>query len=453
MKRFRLKPLLLAAALTLQLGVPALAADSPNLTYKKSGREAALTLNSLPTGSVYGVQLSMTVPETSYSSVTFTPADSDAYSPDCRLSASSGGTQITIYLTSRSPLNDGATLSLGTLKLDQDFTPPTTATLTMLDRELKPVSSANGISLPVSGSSTGGNGGNSGGSSRPGGSGGGSSSAGTQYAITAAKTEHGSISLSASKSIARETITVTVKPDQRYELDSIKAVTGKDREVTLTQSKTDAGKYTFTMPSGDVEVSATFRRSAEEPVTLPFTDVAQNDWFCDAVKYVYREKMMTGTAETTFSPNATTTRGMIVTVLYRLAGSPQTQLSSFPDVPVDQYYAGPVGWASSNDIVNGYGGAENGSFGPDNPITREQLATILYRYANKMGYDTKARGDLSVFTDREQISAYATDAMSWAVGIGLITGMGDGTVNASGSATRAHVATMLMRFCEKVAEL
>ena len=182
-------------------------------------------------------------------------------------------------------------------------------------------------------------------------------------------------------------------------------------------------------------------------------DVTEEDWFCDPVSYVYRQGMMSGTSETTFSPGLTTSRGMLVTVLYRLEGSPATALPAFPDVALDQYYAGPVAWASSNGIVSGYGGNESGLFGPDNPITREQLATVLYRYAGKKGYKTSQRGNLSGFADLDSLSSYAQEAMSWAVGAGLISGTGGNVLAPAETATRAQVATMLMRFCRNVAQL
>lgn len=180
---------------------------------------------------------------------------------------------------------------------------------------------------------------------------------------------------------------------------------------------------------------------------VPFTDVGENDWYFDAVKYVYDAGMMNGTGGEAFSPNASTTRSMIVTILYRLADSPPASSPTFPDVPSGQFYTYPVGWAAGQSIVNGY---EDGLFRPNGLLTREQLAAILYRYSRAMGYNVSARGDLSRFSDREQISPYAQDAMAWAVAAGLLSGMGDGTVNPTGNATRAQVATILTRFSKNV---
>ena len=178
--------------------------------------------------------------------------------------------------------------------------------------------------------------------------------------------------------------------------------------------------------------------------SMPFTDVKESDWFCDAVQYVYDHGMMNGTGTSTFSPNETTTRGMIVTILHRMEGTPSAESAKFPDVPAGQYYTDAVAWASANGIVGGYG---NGKFGPNDSITREQMATILYRYAQYKGYDTSTKGDLSAFADSNRVGAYAVEALSWAVGLELIRGNGDNTLSPGGSATRGQVATILMRFC------
>lgn len=183
---------------------------------------------------------------------------------------------------------------------------------------------------------------------------------------------------------------------------------------------------------------------------MPFTDVKETDWFYDAVQYVYEKDMMNGTGESTFSPDITTTRGMIVTILYRLEGLPSVEGESFTDVSADQYYSDAVAWASASDIVNGYG---DGTFGPNDPITREQLAAILYRYMQYKGYATEATGDISEFTDGSQVSSYAVEAMNWAVGVGLISGVGNNTLAPKDIATRAQVAMILMRFCTTIASV
>ena len=182
----------------------------------------------------------------------------------------------------------------------------------------------------------------------------------------------------------------------------------------------------------------------------PFTDIAAGAWYADAVQYVYENGMMNGTSETMFSPEATTTRAMIVTILHRLENEPAAVDSDFTDVAGGSYYADAVDWAAANGIVNG---VSETSFAPDDAITREQMAAILYRYAQSKGYDTTVGGmSLSEYADASRISAYATTAMQWANAEGLITGVTDTTLSPQGSATRAQVATILMRFVENIAK-
>ncbi len=176
---------------------------------------------------------------------------------------------------------------------------------------------------------------------------------------------------------------------------------------------------------------------------LPFTDVKATDWFYDAVKYVYQEDLMNGTGDAVFSPNGTTTRGMIVTILHRIEGLPLASGLEFSDVTDNQYYTDAVKWASENGIVGGYG---NGKFGPNDAITRQQLATILFRYADFSGKNTILRESLGTFKDAGRVADYAVDAMQWAVAEDLIKGS-DGYLSPNGFATRAQVATILERFC------
>ena len=196
--------------------------------------------------------------------------------------------------------------------------------------------------------------------------------------------------------------------------------------------------------------SSDVSNSTDTTDTNKFEDVYVSDWYFDAVQYVYENDMMAGTSDTTFSPNQTTTRGMIVTILYRLEGEPTvTGTTAFTDVTADQYYANAVAWAVQNGIV---AGSDATTFAPNNAITREQMAAILYRYAQFKGYDVSAKADLSTYIDAADVSAYATDAMAWASQTGLITGTSATTLSPAGQATRAQVATILMRFCENVAK-
>jgi len=178
-----------------------------------------------------------------------------------------------------------------------------------------------------------------------------------------------------------------------------------------------------------------------------FTDT-RNHWAEDAIDFATAHGMFGGTTDTTFSPDNTMTRGMIAVVLHNFEDNPDHAFTgSFDDVHPDSWYANAIHWMVDNGIGGGYG---NGSFGADDNITREQLAAFLYRYTGAMGYGTSGSANLSGFTDAGSVSSYATEAMQWAVGNGLIGGMGDGTLNPQGGATRAQVATILMRFVENM---
>lgn len=281
-----------------------------------------------------------------------------------------------------------------------------------------------------------------------GGSGGGGAAVEEDSAITLPDSgQNGSVTASPSNPKSGEDVVLTVKPDSGYKLDALKVIDAQGNEIALTD-KGD-GKYVFTMPDSHVTVTATFIKadSETEPVG-PFTDVNTDDWFAEAVQYVLDNEIMNGTSATTFGPNTTTTRGMIVTILYRLEGEPDAAASSFTDVASNMYYADAINWAAANGIVNG---VSEISFAPDNQITREQMAAILYRYAQFKGYDVTASNDLSSYTDASQISEYATTAMQWANAEELITGRTSTTLAPQGTATRAEVATILMRFCENIA--
>ena len=268
----------------------------------------------------------------------------------------------------------------------------------------------------------------------------------TTYAITAPDAENGTVRVSPSRASRGTTVTITVTPDEGYELESLTVLDSQDNEITLTDQ--GDGKYTFTMPSGRVTVEASFAEIALEP--LPFDDVDDGDWFAGAVRFVYENGMMNGVSETSFAPHATTSRSMIVTILYRLEGEPVVDYAmDFTDVAGDAYYAEAVRWAASEGIVGGYGG---GLFGSDDAVTREQLAAILYRYAVYKGYDVSIGESTNIlsYDDFADLSEYAIPAMQWACGAGVITGVTDATLVPQGEATRAQVAAMLMRFVEAI---
>ena len=278
-------------------------------------------------------------------------------------------------------------------------------------------------------------------------SGGGGGSGSSSYAVSVSSVSNGSVTVSPKNASKGATVTITVAPNEGYELGSLTVTDANGNRISLTNA--GDGKYTFTMPSSKVTVTATFTAVEEIPGQVgSFTDVNTDDWFAEAVQYMLDNEMMNGTSATTFGPNTTTTRGMIVTILYRLEGEPDATASSFTDVASNMYYADAINWAAANGIVNGI---TTTAFGPDNAITREQMAAILYRYAQYKGYDVTASNDLGSYTDASQISAYATAAMQWANAEGLITGNTTTTINPIGNATRAEVATILMRFCENIA--
>lgn len=251
---------------------------------------------------------------------------------------------------------------------------------------------------------------------------------------------------------------------------------GKDYTVTYVDAKAnpvdslvDIGSYKIVVTgkgnyTGAVSLNFNIVQrpaaSSDETETAPcdggiscpsrrFTDVNTKLWYHEAIDFVLVNGLMNGVSSTSFQPNGFTTRGMIVTILYRLEGSPAASTSSFADVAENQYYAKAVAWANANGIVMGYSST---TFGPNDPITREQMAAILYRYAAYKGYDVLAREKLTRFSDNDAISDYAIDAMSWAYAKGLVAGEGNNILNPRGYATRAEIATILMRFCENIAQ-
>ena len=179
----------------------------------------------------------------------------------------------------------------------------------------------------------------------------------------------------------------------------------------------------------------------------PFTDVSEKDWFYGDVMFVYKNGLMLGTSKTLFSPHETATRGMMATILWRMEGSPVPKgKNSFTDVEAGKWYADAITWTAENGIFAGYG---KDKFGPDDPITREQLAAIFYRYADYKGYDLTVKGNLDKFKDADKITDYAKTAMQWAVGSGLVKGKSGNLLDPQGTATRAEIAAMLHRFIEK----
>ena len=267
------------------------------------------------------------------------------------------------------------------------------------------------------------------------------------YAITVEQPDHGTVTADPAAAKAGAKVTLTATPDEGYAVGTI-TVTDRFGDAVKVTENAD-GTYTFTMPNGQVTVKATFVETEEPAPAMPFTDVKEGDWFYEEVLYAYENGLMNGVGDNRFAPNSATTRGMLVTILYRLEGEPAvTGEAGFDDVAAGQWYTDAVIWAAANDIVNGIG---DNQFGPENTLTREQLVTMLYRYAQNKGYDVTASADLSGYPDAGQIQSWAQEAMTWAVAEGIVEGM-DGNLNPAGHATRAQIATILMRFCEGVAK-
>ena len=267
------------------------------------------------------------------------------------------------------------------------------------------------------------------------------------YRIDIPDFENGTVTADPAAAKAGATVTLTATPDEGYAVGSL-TVTDRFGDAVKVTENAD-GTYTFTMPNGQVTVSATFVETQEPAPAEPFPDVDENDWFYDEVVYVYENGLMNGVENNQFAPNTATNRAMLATILYRLAGEPAVSGDlPFTDVESGTWYTDAVLWAAQNGIVNGLG--EN-TFAPMNTLTREQLVTMLYRYAEAEGYDVSAAADLSGYPDAGKVQPYAQEAMSWAVAEGIVEGM-DGNLNPAGSATRAQIATILMRFCEGVAK-
>lgn len=260
---------------------------------------------------------------------------------------------------------------------------------------------------------------------------------GPTYDIKVLDSAHGTVRASLGNASEGSTIRLTVTPDEGYSLANLIVRDERGRRIDVAKS---GGVYRFVMPAGDVTIEAVF---AQGTTVFPFTDVSTYDWFYEYVKYVYDNGIMDGIDVGVFGPGITTTRAMLVTMLYRVAGEPYVSgTNDFADVAANTWYTDAVTWASKNGIVTG---VDVGVFNPNGAITREQLATILYRYAEYVGEDVSARASLSRFTDTGSISAYARDAMSWAVAEGILDGRTATELAPTGECTRAEVATMIAR--------
>ena len=264
----------------------------------------------------------------------------------------------------------------------------------------------------------------SGGSSHGGGGGGSSVS----KKVTVNSTKNGSVSVSPSYPSKGNKVTLTVRPNSGYVLDSIKVLDSKGNEVALTKEADN--KYTFIMPDGKVTVDAKFVK-ADGSSDAAFSDVPDTHWAIKEITWAAENGIMNGIGGGQFAPDRTVTRQQLWMVMARLGGSN----------PADM--AAARSWAMSNNISDGTR--------PGEALTRQQLVAILYRYAQLMGYPTTGAADTSTFPDHATVSAYAKDAMAWAVGNGIVTGTSDGRLNPGGTASRAQFAVIMYRFDQKFA--
>ena len=265
------------------------------------------------------------------------------------------------------------------------------------------------------------------------------------------ESENGSYTVSPSNPSNGQNVTITPKPDDGYVVDSVTVTDKTGKDVTVTPN-TD-GAYTFTQPNGSVTITVTFRKDTglsdcprdESCPMAKFSDADRNAWYHDGVHYCVENGLMQGYGNGIFGPNDTLSRAMLVQILYNLENRPAVSGESvFFDVAHSAWYADAVNWAAANGIVEGFG---NGQYGPEDDITREQLAAILYRYAQYKNYDVSVGEDTNIlsYSDAPEVSEYAVPAMQWACGAGIMEGYGD-VLDPTGNATRAQAATMLMRF-------
>ena len=281
----------------------------------------------------------------------------------------------------------------------------------------------------------------------------------TTYAVTVEDAENGKVTRSPARAGRGTTVTITTAPDDGYELDKLTVTDARGSELELTDKGN--GKYTFDMPNTKVEIRAVFRKIAPVWENCPggvdcpaysYRDVDTSAWYHKAVDYVLVNGLMSGYGNGVFGPNDHLSRAQLCQILYNKEGRPAvTGGSAFTDVANGAWYFDAVTWAAENGIVGGYGG---GLFGPEDNITREQLAAILYRYAQAKGYDVSVGEDTNIlsYADALDVSEWAIPAMQWACGSGVINGVTDSTLVPQGNATRAQAATMLMRFCEYYAD-
>lgn len=415
MKRW-MKTSICALTLGAMLPMTAFAAEL-SISFDKQGTSATAVLTDVGTDR-YAAEVTFQVTNTADIQFAGT-ADTHAMT----VSGSAG--TVTLYVASRTPLTaaDGS-LKLGTLSVAAGTEVKQVTGAVVLDRTLGQ-KTYDDVSLSV----TQDQGSSSGGASHP--------EAGSNTDSNKDRTPEVSVDGKGGKVKADSDGTVTITPDDGYRIAKI-LVNGKEVDI---ENKLTGLKSTD-------EVVVTFEKIEESgettKPTVSFTDVQPTDWYAEAVTYAVENGLFQGTSATTFEPNANMNRAMLVTVLYRMSGEQAKADTAFGDVAQNAWYAEAVAWAKTNGIVSGVSATQ---FAPNQNVTREQMAAILYRYAQYKGQETgNADANLAAFADANTVSSYAVPAMNWAVKNGLISGTSATTLSPNGSATRAQVATILMRY-------
>ncbi len=281
---------------------------------------------------------------------------------------------------------------------------------------------------------------------RSGGTGGGGGE--TTYPPTILETEHGAVTVDPTHPRQGDPVTITAQPDEGYEVGEVTVTRPDGSQVELTENSD--GTWGFTQPGESVTIAVTFRCTGGELCpSAHLTDVELNAWYHEAVDYVVEHGIMAGVSATAFQPNGSLTRGQVVQILHNLEGKPEeTAEAPFTDT-AGHWALEAIAWAAQNNVVAGY---DDGTFGPEKLVTREEFAQMMYNYAKFKGYDLTAGGDLAQFPDAGAISDWAETALSWANGKGLINGHDNGTIDPQGNTTRAQAASIMKNFDLKVVE-
>ncbi|MBO4897862.1 MAG: S-layer homology domain-containing protein [Clostridia bacterium] len=282
-------------------------------------------------------------------------------------------------------------------------------------------------------------------SSSSGGGGGGTASAET-YSVSAGETENGTAKLSSEKAKAGDTVTITVTPDEGYEVDTVTVKDANGNEIPVT--RLGAKTFTYKQPASEVTVDITFKEAGDEPYTSKgkFIDVNEGDWFYDAVYEAVDDGIVYGMTENTYEPQLELTRAMFAAMLHRYDGSEASEYEfTFEDIPEDAWYVDDIRWAAEHGIIKGY---DDKTFGPDDKITREQAVAMMQRYTAYKGIDTAVEDGsvLEAYSDKDTISSYAVEPITWALSAGVIKGRSEDTLAPLDNITRAEIAQVFVNY-------